>query len=72
MGYKVVWALRRKPEVESQFLAELAYTHPEILGAVGWTDLHGPHIEENTGTSGIYTFKGFNILLLPARRHRLV
>jgi L-fuconolactonase len=30
-------------EVESRFLAELAYTHPEILGVVGWMDLHDPH-----------------------------
>jgi L-fuconolactonase len=33
-------------EVETRFLAELAYTHPEILGVVGWADLHEIHSEE--------------------------
>ena len=33
-------------EVESRFLAELANTHPEILGVVGWTDLHDAHFEK--------------------------
>lgn len=47
-------------EVESRFLAELAYTHPEILGAVGWTDLHGPHIEKKIQELQEYTpLKGF-------------
>ena len=47
-------------EVESRFLAELAYTHPEILGAVGWMDLQGPHAEEKIQELQEYTpLKGF-------------
>ena len=33
-------------EVESRFLSELAYTHPEILGVVGWTDLTAPAVAD--------------------------
>jgi L-fuconolactonase len=47
-------------EVESRFLSELAYTHPEILGVVGWTDLHDPYIEKNIqDLSGYTPLKGF-------------
>ena len=47
-------------EVESRFLAELAYTHPEILGVVGWTDLHDPHFEEKIKELQEYSpIKGF-------------
>jgi len=47
-------------EVESRFLAELAYTHPEILGVVGWTDLHDTHIEDRIKELQQYTpLKGF-------------
>src|SRR5260221_14516888 len=47
-------------EVETRFLSELAYTHPEILGVVGWTDLHDPHAEEKIKELQEYTpIKGF-------------
>jgi L-fuconolactonase len=47
-------------EVESRFLAELAYTHPEILGVVGWTDLLDPHAEDKIKELQEYTpLKGF-------------
>ncbi len=47
-------------EVEARFLAELAYTHPEILGVVGWTDLHGPNVEKKVQELQEYTpVKGF-------------
>jgi L-fuconolactonase len=42
-------------EVESRFLAELAYTHPEILGVVGWTDLHDPNAENKIKELQEYT-----------------
>jgi L-fuconolactonase len=32
-------AIGEHAEVETRFLAELAYTHPEILGVIGWLDL---------------------------------
>jgi L-fuconolactonase len=50
-------------EVESRFLAELAYTHPEILGVVGWTDLHDPHAEDKIKKLKEYTpLKGFQYI----------
>jgi L-fuconolactonase len=33
-------------EVETRFLAELAITHPEILGVIGWADLNHPKADE--------------------------
>ncbi len=47
-------------EVESRFLAELAYTHPEILGVVAWTDFSAPQAEEKIRDLQKYTpIKGF-------------
>jgi L-fuconolactonase len=47
-------------EVESRFLAELAYTHPEILGVVAWTDYSAPHVGEKIEELQEYTpIKGF-------------
>jgi len=33
-------AVGEHAEVETRFLAELAYTHSEILGVIGWLDLY--------------------------------
>ena len=33
-------------EVETRFLAELAYTHPEIMGVIGWLDLYDSKASE--------------------------
>ena len=47
-------------EVETRFLAELAFTHPEILGVVGWTDLAHPHAVDKLQELRQYTpVKGF-------------
>lgn len=47
-------------EVESRFLAELAYTHPEILGVVGWTELLNPEAGDKIKELQEYTpIKGF-------------
>ena len=47
-------------EVETRFLAELAFTHPEILGVVGWTDLGHPQADDKIRELRQYTpIKGF-------------
>jgi L-fuconolactonase len=47
-------------EVETRFLAELSFTHPEILGVVGWTDLSHQHAADKIMELQQYTpVKGF-------------
>lgn len=49
-------------EVETRFLAELAFTHPEILGVVGWMDLYHRLAEDKMRELRQYTpIKGFQI-----------
>ena len=44
-------------EYETHFLVELAKTHPEIKGVVGWTDLLGKNMEER-----LQFFSQYNII----------
>jgi L-fuconolactonase len=54
-------------EVETRFLAELALTHPEILGVIGWTSLYDPKAVEKIQELHAYApLKGF--LVTPANR----
>jgi L-fuconolactonase len=47
-------------EVETRFLSELALTHPEILGVVGWTDFSDPHATDKIQELQQYApLKGF-------------
>lgn len=42
----VVAVQASQEEVETRFLCELAKTHPEVMGVVGWIDLRADDVEE--------------------------
>ena len=47
-------------EVETRFLAELALTHTEIRGVIGWIDLYNPDVAEKIQTFHPYVpLRGF-------------
>ena len=53
-------AVAEDSELETRFLSELALTHSEILGVVGWTDLSNPRAGEKIQELHQYTpLKGF-------------
>ncbi|HEY2347596.1 MAG TPA: hypothetical protein VGH64_01210, partial [Puia sp.] len=57
-----VAATAEDAEVQTRFLSELALTHPEIRGVVGWIDLYNEEADEKIQEFQQYTaIKGFRI-----------